>query len=119
MWLDSIERIAAIIGVLGGSAGVVGWFYARRERKADVRSKEISTADQMVDLVKKTYDEVFATYKTEREEDQQQREEERRERDKLRRCISRLERAVKAINSCPHTNECPVTTKLQEDNNDK
>lgn len=115
MWLDSMEHIATIIGVLGGSAGAIGLFYARRERNADVKSKEIATADQMVDLVKKTYDEVFETYKAERVEDQQQREEERRERDKLRRCISRLERAVKAIGTCPHTNDCPVTAKLHED----
>lgn len=95
-----IEHIGAIIGYAGTIMGLVtSVFYFKRAKKAEVQSKEIATADQMIDLVKKANAEVV--------------EINRKENEKLRKSIGRLEKAVRAISTCPYRNECPVTDRLQ------
>lgn len=95
-----IDYLGTIVGSVGTMTGVVtSVFYFRRAKKAEVQSKEIATADQMIELVKKANAEAL--------------EINRRENEKLRRSIARLERAVRSINNCPYRIECPVTDELQ------
>lgn len=109
--VDNIERIVAIIGLLGGATGVL---YARRARKAEVRSREVDTADQMIELMKKTYDDVLNVIRGELESIKAERENDRRENERLRKCVTRLERAIKQIATCDHRDECPIANDLHE-----
>ena len=85
---------------------ITGLLYARRSRRAEARrleaeaqSREISVADQMIDLVRKASEEAY--------------ELNRRDSEKLRKAIIRLERAIREISTCDHRDSCPVTQRLQ------
>lgn len=96
--IDHIATLAGIIGTL--TATVTSVVYFRRAKRAEVQSKEITTADQMIELVKKANAEAL--------------ELNRKENEKLRRSVSKLEKAIRSINICAHRSDCPVATELQE-----
>ena len=112
------ENIGVIIGIVIGAAGsisgIITSVYLFRQLKRaevrlkeyEVRSKEISTADEMIDLVKKAYAELENIKRDIVESN-------KKENEKLRKIVARFERAVKAIGSCPYSDDCPVTAKLR------
>lgn len=100
--MTTIEIIGIALGWVGTIIGFVrANLYAKRAKMAEVSSQEITTADQMIDLVKKANAEVL--------------EINRKENEKLRKSISKLEKAVRAISNCPHRSDCPVIDRLQGD----
>lgn len=111
-----IENIGVIISNGVALAGLIASvFYFKRARKAEitakeleVKSKEIGTADEMIDLVKKAHAEALQI-------NQDIAETNKKESEKLRKSIGRLERAVNAVGNCPYRSECPVTDKLRDE----
>lgn len=97
-----IEIIGIVLGWVGAIIGFIrANLYAKRAKIAEISSQEITTADQMINLVKKANAEVL--------------EINRKENKKLRKSISKLEKAVRAISNCPHRSKCPVVDQLQGD----
>lgn len=95
-----MEHLIEILGAIGTFTGILSSLYLwRRNRRSEVRSKEATTADQMVDLVKKSFEQALSLNQ--------------REIEKLNKKITQLYRAVKAISSCPHRANCPVISELQ------
>lgn len=73
----------------------------RRSRIAEVKSKEVATADDMVNLINKVMERALAQMSKENE--------------KLRKLVTRFERALQKTNLCPHRAICPVAEQLQSD----
>lgn len=102
-------------------------FYFKRARKAEiaakeleVKSQEIGTADEMIELVKKANAEALRiaqeTAEINRkasEENKSIAEERKKDNEKLRKTISRLTSAVRAIGACTYRDQCPVTERMQ------
>lgn len=101
----SLDWIATIVNMLILASSLL---YVRRGRRAEVRVKEeeaekaeISNADAMVDLVKKTNEIVVNTLKQENE--------------KFRKSIAKLEKAINNINRCAYRDNCPVLDGMQNE----
>lgn len=95
-----VEQLTMIVGIIGTLTGTVtSVIYFKRAKRAEVVSKEIDTADQMIDLVKKANNEVFELNKKENE--------------KLRKSMARLEKALRTVGTCKYYDECPVPDELQ------
>lgn len=95
-----MENLGELISYGTALVGLISSGYLlRKNKKLEVHSKEIATADQMIDLVKKANAEALTLNK--------------KENDKLRKSISNLERALRSITTCAHRADCPVTFELQ------
>lgn len=88
--------LSTILALVSGAGNVYQW---RRARRAEVSSREVATADQMVELVKKSFEQALTLNQKELE--------------KLRKQVAQLYRAIKAIGVCPSRASCPVTAELQ------
>lgn len=116
------ETVALVLGWIGTAVGFFTTLYRfRRKRKAEVGSQEVATADQMVDLVKKSFEEVLALTRTENknlrddiEALRAENEESRKENEKLRRAVARLERAIRSVALCSHRDYCPIPARLSD-----
>lgn len=116
------ETVALVLGWLGTAAGLFTTLYRfRRRRKAEVGSQEVATADQMINLVKKAFEEALTLTRAENKELRSEiealrveNEETRKENEKLHRAIARLERAIRSIALCAHRDHCPVPVRLSD-----
>lgn len=88
--------LSTVVSLISVSGNIYLW---RRARRAEVSSRELATADQMIELVKKSFEQALALNQKEIE--------------KLNRKITQLYKAIKAIGTCPHRATCPVTGELQ------
>ena len=111
-----LQYAVTLVGIL------TSVFFFKRARKAEIRikeyeanSKEIGTADEMIELVKKAHGEVVLMKQEISDENKRIADENKKENEKLCRYIARLEKALKSINNCPHRAECPIPDVLQSD----
>lgn len=125
-----LENIGTIISLGTALVALLGSvFYFRRARKAEVvakelgvKSQEISTADEMIELVKKAHEEAVLLARDTAENNRKTAEENRAiaeerktDNEKLRKTISKLERAIRGISVCAYRDQCPVTDRMQSD----
>ncbi len=113
------NTIWPILTSLGTASGWLPAIYLfRRQKKAQVVSTEATTADQMVDLVKKSFELSFENLKRDFAAREKMiidsNESLKRSNDKLCRRISSLEKAIKSIETCPYSCDCPVIKQLQD-----
>lgn len=117
------ELVGLILGWIGTIGGLTSSLYLhRRAKRAEVGSKEVATADQMVDLVKKSFEEVLALTRAENknlrddiEALRVENEESRKENEKLRRAVARLERAIRSVALCSYRDHCPIPVRLRDE----
>ena len=131
-----LDNIGVIIGIIVSAAvslsGIITSVYLFRQLKRaevrlkeyEVKSKEISTADEMIQLVKTAYAEVEQIKQDIVEASKEIAETNKKENEKLRKLVARFEKAVKAIGSCPYSDNCPVADRLRceketDDNGDQ
>ncbi len=101
---------------------VSGWLSAgylfRRQKRALVKSSETKTADEMVELVRKSFEISIDNIKKDFDRREQliveSNEELKKSNDKLSRRISSLEKAIRAIEVCSYRATCPVVNELQD-----
>ena len=117
--MDAVQIITALTAFLGVITSVL---YARRAKKAEVKTKEaearaqeienrkndIGNAELMIELVKKANAEAsevqYGLIETLRKEN-----------GTFKRSVERLERAFRSIHRCPYRDNCPVYAELQGD----
>ena len=115
--MDAVQVITALTAFLGVLTSVL---YARRAKKAEVKTKEaearakeienrkndIGNAELMIDLVKKANAEAS-------EVQHNLIENLKKENGKFKKYVEILERAFRRIRRCPHGDNCPVYDELQ------
>lgn len=117
--MDAVQIITALTALLGVITSVL---YARRAKKAEVKTKEaearakeienrkndIGNAELMIELVKKANAEAsevqYGLIETLRKEN-----------GTFKKSVERLERAFRSIHRCPYCDNCPVYAELQGD----
>lgn len=124
--MESGGTVALVLGWVAAAAAIFkGLYRYRRKRKAEVGSQEVATADQMIDLVKKAFEEALTLTRNENKELRSEiealrleNEENRKENEKLRRAVARLERAIRSISLCTYRDHCPIPLRLPDVEND-
>lgn len=115
-WSTTIWPIITSLGTASGWLPAIYLF--RRQKRAQVAADEATTADKMVDLVKKSFELSFenlkADFKAREKLILDSNESLKRSNDKLCRRISALEKAIKSIETCPYSGDCPVIHQLQD-----
>ena len=115
--MDVVQIITALTALLGVVTSVL---YARRAKKAEVKTKEaearakeienrkndIGNAELMIELVKKANAEAS-------EVQHNLIETLKKENGKFKKSVERLERAFRSIHRCPYRDNCPVYDELQ------
>lgn len=123
-----VELVGLILGWVGTVGGLFSSLYLhRRAKRAEVGSREVATADQMVDLVKKSFEEALTLKANENkrllekfEEITKNNDDNKRENEKLRRAVARLERAIRSVALCSHRDHCPIPLRLRgEEDSDR
>lgn len=99
--MSIIAAISALVAVFTSITTLYMW---KRARVAEVKSKEITTADDMVELINKVMERALAQMSKENE--------------KLRKIVARFEKAVRLISTCPNRDNCPITDQLQDNSVD-
>ena len=114
-----VQVITALTALIGVFTSVL---YARRAKKAEVKTKEaearakeienqknnIGNAELMIELVKKANAEAS-------EVQHNLIETLKKENGKFKKYVERLERAFRSIHRCPHRDNCPVYDELQSE----
>ncbi len=115
--MDVVQIITALTALLGVVTSVL---YARRAKKAEVKTKEaearakeienrkndIGNAELMIELVKKANAEAS-------EVQHNLIETLKKENGKFKKSVEQLERAFRSIHRCPYRDNCPVYAELQ------
>ncbi len=115
--MDVVQIITALTALVGVITSVL---YARRAKKAEVKTKEaearakeienrkndIGNAELMIELVKKANAEAS-------EVQHNLIETLKKENGKFKKSVERLERAFRSIHRCPYRDNCPVYAELQ------
>lgn len=115
--MDVVQIITALTALLGVVTSVL---YARRAKKAEVKTKEaearakeienrkndIGNAELMIELVKKANAEAS-------EVQHNLIETLKKENGKFKKSVERLEKAFRSIHRCPYRDNCPVYAELQ------
>lgn len=118
-WNTLLNAIPIIVAAVTTGYGL---YQRKRAIRAEVGSKEIKTADEMIELVKKAHEEAVQlardaaeTNKKAAEEYKVIAEESKKDNERLRKQMSRIEKALKAVGLCDYRHQCPVTDRLQGD----
>lgn len=121
--MESGGTVALVLGWVAAAAAIFKDLYRyRRKRKAEVGSQEVATADQMIELVKKSFEHVLELTKAENKNLRDdiaalraENEESRKENERLRRAVARLEKAIRSISLCAYRDHCPIPVRLSDD----
>ena len=113
--MDLLPYITSLPGIIVGGLGI---WYGRRERKARVVAEEATTADKMVDLVRKSFELAIENMKADFERRTQtltdDNEERKKTNEKICKRLSALEKAIRNINICAHRANCPILAELPD-----
>ena len=115
-WLNLILPYA--IPTTGVVGFVGGWMFFRRRHRADVEMSEANTAQQMIAVLKDSYNEARKNdaeiYEKREASWMEIIKDLKQTNEKVCTRLARMEKALKEIPSCEHRAQCPVSAKLRD-----